>query len=447
MIIRDKKIIILGFGITGISAAETLHKMGAKLYVQDNKYEEIISKNPKLMDLNLTEIKNTEEILKIKPDYCIKSPGIHPDNEFVVAVREAGVKLMSDLELVYQLYGDRKIIAITGTNGKTTTTTLVGEIINSSKHRAHIAGNIGIGMLPVFENNHPDDFYIIECSSFQLEDTVDFRANIAGIINITPDHLDWHGSYEDYRNAKLKIFNNSIESDVIVLNNDDDYLKNLNIETEAKIVYTSQKNKINGIIVEDGKIIFREDDDHYIMDVKEIPLLGKHNLENVLIAIGICMSAGIDNRTIRNAVINFKGIEHRIEFVRKVQGVKYYNDSKGTNVDATINALNAFDNQIVLIAGGYDKKIEFDELIDNFNGKVKALVLMGDTAEKIKNAALSAGFENIFIVENMESAVKKSYELSKSGDSVLLSPACASWGMYSNFEERGVDFKNNVKGL
>lgn len=447
MIIRDKKIIILGFGITGISAAETLHKMGAKLYVQDNKYEEIISKNPKLMDLNLTEIKNTEEILKIKPDYCIKSPGIHPDNEFVVAVREAGVKLMSDLELVYQLYGDRKIIAITGTNGKTTTTTLVGEIINSSKHRAHIAGNIGIGMLPVFENNHPDDFYIIECSSFQLEDTVDFRANIAGIINITPDHLDWHGSYEDYRNAKLKIFNNSIESDVIVLNNDDDYLKNLNIETEAKIVYTSQKNKINGIIVEDGKIIFREDDDHYIMDVKEIPLLGKHNLENVLIAIGICMSAGIDNRTIRNAVINFKGIEHRIEFVRKVQGVKYYNDSKGTNVDATINALNAFDNQIVLIAGGYDKKIEFDELIDNFNGKVKALVLMGDTAEKIKNAALSAGFENIFIVKNMESAVKKSYELSKSGDSVLLSPACASWGMYSNFEERGVDFKNNVKGL
>lgn len=447
MIIRDKKIIILGFGITGISAAETLHKMGAKLYVQDNKYEEIISKNPKLMDLKLTEIKNTEEILKIKPDYCIKSPGIHPDNEFVVAVREAGVKLMSDLELVYQLYGDRKIIAITGTNGKTTTTTLVGEIINSSKHRAHIAGNIGIGMLPVFENNHPDDFYIIECSSFQLEDTVDFRANIAGIINITPDHLDWHGSYEDYRNAKLKIFNNSIESDVIVLNNDDDYLKNLNIETEAKIVYTSQKNKINGIIVEDGKIIFREDDDHYIMDVKEIPLLGKHNLENVLIAIGICMSAGIDNRTIRNAVINFKGIEHRIEFVRKVQGVKYYNDSKGTNVDATINALNAFDNQIVLIAGGYDKKIEFDELIDNFNGKVKALVLMGDTAEKIKNAALSAGFENIFIVKNMESAVKKSYELSKSGDSVLLSPACASWGMYSNFEERGVDFKNNVKGL
>ncbi|WP_425539920.1 UDP-N-acetylmuramoyl-L-alanine--D-glutamate ligase [Microaceticoccus formicicus] len=446
MILQDKKILILGFGITGISAAETLHKKAAKIYVQDFKYDEIISKNPRLTDLNLTEIKTTEEILKIKPDYCIKSPGIHPNNEFVVAVREAGIPLMSDLELVYQLYGDRKIIAITGTNGKTTTTALVGEIINSSKHKAHIAGNIGIGMLPVFENNRPDDFYIIECSSFQLEDTVDFRANIAGIINITPDHLDWHGSYDAYKESKLKILKNADKNDVVVLNYDDKYLKDLNIETDAKVLYVSKENEIDGIFVKDGKIINNEDDS-CVMEVKEIPLLGKHNLENVLMAIGICTSAGIDKSTIRNAVNNFKGVEHRIEFVREVQGTKYYNDSKGTNVDATINALNAFESKIILIAGGYDKKIEFDELIENFNNKVKALVLMGETAEKIKSAALNAGYENIFIVDNMMSAVKKCQELSKPGDSVLLSPACASWGMYNNFEERGVDFKNNVKAL
>lgn len=447
MDIRDKKILILGFGITGISAAETLNKLGAKLYVQDNKFSEIIGKNPKLNDMNLTEIKETDEISRIKPDYCIKSPGIHPANPFVIATREANVELISDLELVYRLYGDRKIIAITGTNGKTTTTTLVGDIINSSDKKAHIAGNIGIGMLPVFENNDPDDFYVIECSSFQLEDTAKFRADISGIINITPDHLDWHGSYDEYKKAKLKIFKNTTKDDVVVLNYDDKFLKDIKLGTDAKILYTSKENRIKGIFVEDGKIFYGENEDNYIMEVSEIPLLGKHNLENVLIAIGICLSAGISKSTTRNAVINFKGVEHRIEFVRKVQGVKYYNDSKGTNVDATINALKAFDNQIVLIAGGYDKKIEFDELIDNFNGKVKAIVLMGATAEKIEKAALNAGFDNIFKVENMEAAVKKCYELSGPGDSVLLSPACASWGMYSNFEERGVDFKNIVNGL
>lgn len=448
MNIEGKRILILGYGITGISAAKTLLDMGAEVYVYDKNYDSIVSDNTEAACIKVNTINTIDEISEIMPDICIKSPGIHPENEFVLAAREYADEVISDLELVYRLFGDRKIIAITGTNGKTTTTTLVGEIINSSKHKAHIAGNIGIGMLPVFEENSPDDYYIIECSSFQLEDTAMFRAYISGILNVTPDHLDWHGSYEAYKNAKLKIFQNSLPSDHIVLNYDDEFLSNIKILSDANVLFFSKEKTLDrGLYVEDGTIIYDIGTKSHIMDVDEIPLLGKHNLENVLMAIGICINADIDYSTIRNAVKSFKGVEHRIEFVREVQGVKYYNDSKGTNVDATINAIKAFDSGVILIAGGYDKKIEFDELIKNFGSKVESLILFGETAEQIRVCSEKYGFKSTYMVDDMEDAVAKAYELSKPGYSVLLSPACASWGMYKNFEQRGNDFKNIVNGL
>ncbi len=448
MKLNGKKILILGYGITGISAAKTVIEHGAEVYIYDANFESIIAENKDAKILDVKTVSSIQEISQIKPDITIKSPGIHPQNEFVLAAREYSGEVISDLELVYRLFGDRKIIAITGTNGKTTTTTLVGEIINNSKNVAHIAGNIGIGMLPVFEKNSPEDFYVIECSSFQLEDTDLFRANISGILNLSPDHLDWHGSYEAYKDAKLKIFRNATNSDHIVLNLDDEFLSCIELNSDLNVLYFSKEKVLDrGIYVEDGSIIYDDGKKHRLMNVDEIPLLGKHNLENVLMAIGICISAKIDYHTISDAVKNFKGVEHRIEFVREVQGVKYYNDSKGTNVDATINAIKAFDNGVVLIAGGYDKKIEFDELIKSFDNKVEYLILFGETATQIKKCAEKYGFTNIYMVDNMQEAVEKAYDLSTTGKSVLLSPACASWGMYKNFEQRGNDFKDIVNSL
>lgn len=430
-----ENIAILGFGISGYSAYQAL-KDKYNIYVQDDNIEEIKSKNP---DLKIETIKSIDQLKDIDPIFVVKSPGIKPENKYVKACKENSYDLMSDLELAYRLFPNRTIIAITGTNGKTTTTSLVGEIIKNAGKTVHVIGNIGSGILEAFAKGSEEDVYLIEVSSFQLEDTSTFRPNIGAFLNFSPDHLDWHGSIENYFAAKCKIFGNMIDSDIFIVNKDTNLPEKIN---SKEYVLFSKSNSADYYIKNDeicgpnGKILSKE----------SIKLPGTHNLENILAAVSITSEFGIDKDIIENTIKNFLGVEHRIEFVRELNKVKYYNDSKGTNVDSTIKALEAFESPLVVIAGGYDKKVNFTELMDVGKSRVKAFVLLGQTKDLLKEQAENAGIK-CYLVETMKEAVSKSYELAEDSDIVLLSPACASWGMYDNFEERGIDFKNLVNEL
>lgn len=430
-----ENIAILGFGISGYSAYQAL-KDKYNIYVQDDNIEEIKSKNP---DLKIKTIKSIDQLKDIDPIFVVKSPGIKPENKYVKACKENSYDLMSDLELAYRLFPNRTIIAITGTNGKTTTTSLVGEIIKNAGKTVHVIGNIGSGILEAFAKGSEEDVYLIEVSSFQLEDTSTFRPNIGVFLNFSPDHLDWHGSIENYFAAKCKIFGNMIDSDIFIVNKDTNLPEKIN---SKEYVLFSKSNFADYYIKNDeicgpnGKILSKE----------SIKLPGAHNLENILAAVSITSEFGIDKDIIENTIKNFLGVEHRIEFVRELNKVKYYNDSKGTNVDSTIKALEAFESPLVVIAGGYDKKVNFTELMDVGKSRVKSFVLLGQTKDLLKEQAENAGIK-CYLVETMKEAVSKSYELAEDSDIVLLSPACASWGMYDNFEERGKDFKNLVNEL
>lgn len=430
-----ENIAILGFGISGYSAYQAL-KDKYNIYVQDDNIEEIKSKNP---DLKIETIKSIDQLKDIDPIFVVKSPGIKPENKYVKACKENSYDLMSDLELAYRLFPNRTIIAITGTNGKTTTTSLVGEIIKNAGKTVHIIGNIGSGILEAFAKGSEEDVYLIEVSSFQLEDTSTFRPNIGAFLNFSPDHLDWHGSIENYFAAKCKIFGNMIDSDIFIVNKDTNLPEKINSKGYVLFSKSSSADyyiKNDEICGPNGKILSKE----------SIKLPGAHNLENILAAVSITSEFGIDKDIIENTIKNFLGVEHRIEFVRELNKVKYYNDSKGTNVDSTIKALEAFESPLVVIAGGYDKKVNFTELMDVGKSRVKSFVLLGQTKDLLKEQAENAGIK-CYLVETMKEAVSKAYELAEDSDIVLLSPACASWGMYDNFEERGKDFKNLVNEL
>lgn len=429
-----ENILILGFGISGKSAYQAFRSK-YKLYL----YDENISPDQIADDLTLVE--SIEDIQGLDIKLAVKSPGIKPSNDFIRGLKKNNIEVISDLELAYRLYPGRTIIAITGTNGKTTTTSLVGHIIAKSPRSVHIIGNIGKGILEAFENGGKDDVYLIEVSSFQLEDTKDFRPKIGAILNLSPDHLDWHGSIENYYSAKAKIYANMTEEDTLIVNGKDKDLEDA--REKADYLFSIDPIGENNFYINDGKIV---GPDGPIMDSSEIMLVGRHNLENVLAAVAICYSLGLDKEAIKKGVSDFKGVSHRLEFVRSLGGVSYYNDSKGTNVDSTLRALESFDRGIILIAGGYDKKVSFDELFKAAKTRVKAMVLMGQTKDLLKGLADQAGIE-AYLVENMAQAVDKSKSLAQPGDTVLLSPASASWGMYKNFEERGDEFKDLVMDL
>lgn len=446
-----KKCLIFGLSITGVSAVKALSKPGWDLTVLDSRTE--------------LELEKTIEGLKIYEDVkyhlgendidlegfdlILKSPGIKPSLPLFLKAKKLGIEVVSDLELAYRITNTKHIIAVTGTNGKTTVVSLIAEIIKAAGRSTYLVGNIGVGMLDLISESKEDDYFVIETSSFQLEHTSTFKPEASLITNITPDHIDWHGSFDAYANAKKKIFKNQSEGDITIINIDDPYLSNVTIDNGSRLVSTS-KEKIdsdsayanNGkiFISDSGKII-------EIMDISEIRLLGSHNLENVLSAIALTYFIGINPSIIRKTVSNFKAVEHRIEFVRDIGGVKFYNDSKGTNPESTMKAIEAVEAPIVLIAGGYDKEANFDELSEYYHKKVYLLILMGATRDKMRASALRSSFTNIELVDNMEEAVKLAYNSSEPGTNVLLSPACASWGMYKNFEERGRDFKAIVGHL
>lgn len=450
MNLSNKNALVLGLGITGLSAVKSLNRLGSNIIVSD-------SKDKKALEGCLKEIEDIPVELHLNSldmdlegiDIIIKSPGIPPSSKIVTKAIEKNIEIITDIELAYQISNTDNIIAITGTNGKTTSTILIGEILEKASLNTYIVGNVGTGILDRIIDSNPSDVFVIEASSFQLEHTNLFKPKIALITNITPDHLDWHGDFQNYVESKLKIFENQDRDDFLVLNYDDKILKNLQNEIKSKVIYFSIREKLNkGIYIEDDYIII--DDGHNkreLMAIDELKILGKHNLENALGCIGVALASGIDDRIIYNALKEFNGVEHRMEFVAKKKSISFYNDSKGTNIDASVKAIESVNPPIILIAGGYDKSLEFDNLIKGFKDRVKALILLGETKEKIKKTAIDNKFTSVYEVSTIKEAVDLSCKIGEDGDSVLLSPACASWDMYNSYEERGVDFKNCVYEL
>lgn len=427
-------ILILGFGITGKSAYQAL-KGKYNIFVQDDNFDQIIAKD----SYYINKLGSISEIEDIDPLFVVKSPGINPNNDYVQACRSLGLDIISDLELAYRLYPDRDIIAITGTNGKTTTTSLTGQILKKAGYRTHVIGNIGKGILEAFAKGGEDDTYLIEVSSFQLEDTHTFRPMIGAFLNFSDDHLDWHGSTEEYFKAKSKIFSNMTKKDSLILNKDNEALGR--IFSKADIFFSKGNSAdyyINGkdICGPKGKIL----------SVDDIKLPGSHNLENILTAVSISSEYGVGPAYIKESVEEFYGVDHRLEFIGEIRQIKYYNDSKATNVDSAIRAIESFDEDLIVIAGGYDKEVSFRGLMEASIESVKKYILMGQTARQI--GSLCEDYNIAYeIVRDMEEAVKKAEESARPGDIVLLSPACASWDMYRSFEERGEDFKKRVEEL
>jgi len=389
--IIDKKILIVGLGKSGIAAAQALISIGAHVTIQDNKENEKI--DPQL--LSYLEGKNVKLYLNEIPedmtefDMLVLSPGVPPGLDFVEEAKAGGAEIIGELEIAFRI-GEGKYIAITGTNGKTTTTTLVGEIFKKANINSSVAGNIGIALISESVKSTPDKWLITETSSFQLETIKYFNPEISAILNITPDHLNRHKTMEAYGDAKARIFENQASDEHLIINYDDKNCFNLARDCKAQIVPFSRLEKLRfGAFIDDCKIVIADNDIvNEICDVKDIKILGNHNIENVLAAAAISYFAGVSVEDIAKGIIEFKGVEHRIEYVGIIDGINYYNDSKGTNTDATIIALNALKKDIILIAGGDGKDQNFNELGKALIGKVKHLVLLGRDAKAIEESAL-----------------------------------------------------------
>lgn len=446
------KVIVAGAGKSGISAMGLLLRHGASVILFDQNKELDTDKvlgefeEKDRISIELGELR--EETIK-SSDLFVISPGIPTDAEFVKKVEAAGLPVWGEIELAYY-YTKGTIAAITGTNGKTTTTTLVGEIFKAHTDNTLVVGNIGLPFTKYADTTDDKTLIAAEISSFQLETVHEFKPHVSAVLNLTPDHLNRHYTLDNYYNAKLRIAENQDSNDYIILNYDDPETKVrcASIENTNKIWFSRIEELSEGVFVSNGKIVIRQGSDSIeVMDVSDIKILGTHNLENVLAAVGITFYMGIPVDTIRETVKNFQGVEHRIEFVRELNGVKYYNDSKGTNPDAAIKAIQAMDTTTVLIAGGYDKKSTYDEWIEAFDGKVKYLILIGATAGDITKCAEAHGFNDIIRVDFLKDAVITAYEKAQPGDNVLLSPACASWDMFKSYEERGTLFKEYVNEI
>lgn len=437
--LENKNILIMGFGVTGKSSLKFLREFPVKIYIYDKKID--------LQSLKVDEdfiIFKDEDLDKI--DLIVKSPGIYPFDDLLVKAREKNIEIISDIELSYRYLKTDNVVAVTGTNGKTTTTTIVGDILKR-KAKTFVVGNIGRGILEITKEAKKDDFVVIEASSFQLEDTIKFKPHIALLTYVTSDHLDWHKTTENYVKAKLKIFANQDENDFAILNYEDRNLaKKHNIKAQ-KYYFYMEKISEKGSYFEDGKIYYNDGkNSEEILEVKDLKIPGVHNIKNVMAAIIIAKLFGIDSYTIKRSISSFTGVEHRIEFVRELNGVKYYNDSKGTNPDSTEVAIAAMDGYVILIAGGYDKNSNFDNLIEKSKDKLKTVILLGETADKISNSCKKSDVE-FYIVKDLNKAVELAKKLAVKGEDVLLSPACASWDMYSNYEARGRHFKDLVREL
>ncbi|MDR0852380.1 MAG: UDP-N-acetylmuramoyl-L-alanine--D-glutamate ligase [Clostridiales Family XIII bacterium] len=449
---RGKKVLIVGMGRSGKAALNVMSMADAEISVYDARDVEWDEPalQQKIADLGVTTFFNGIPVPDRAWDFVILSPGVNPAQAFIDKALSHGATLTGDLELAYEL-GSGKFIGITGTNGKTTTTTLTGEIFKNAGVDSIVTGNIGKPTVTAALSARADTVLITEISSFQLETARTFRPKISAMLNLTPDHLDRHGTMENYAAAKAKIFENQEADDVFVYNFDDKAVHAMAESCSAELFPFSRKEQLaKGAFVRDGRIVLSGGGADAVIDLIAADALripGMHNLENALAAAAIAYKAGIDPAVIAQTLKAFRGVAHRMELCGHIDDVRYVNDSKGTNPDAAIKALEAVDTDIVLIAGGYDKHTDFREFINAFDGKVKHLILLGETAKQIRDAAESVGFTEISDCGDLSECVILAHEIASPGDTVLLSPACASWDMYANFEERGEHFKQCVADL
>lgn len=450
------KAIIIGMGKSGKCAMYALKDLGYELAIQDSKDAD--KADPEVREFCREH--NIKEYYGEMPDdfssydMMILSPGVDPENTFVIKALEQGCEIVGELELAYRL-AKGIFVGITGTNGKTTTTTLVGEIFRASGRTTNVVGNIGLPVISVATNSKPEDWMITEVSSFQLQTVSEFRPRVSAILNLTPDHLNRHHTMEAYGAAKAAIWKNQKAGDYLVMNIDDPVLMKLcfnDVEEEFKGTFVGFSRKTEpdvGAFLKDGRLVIK-DEEGRIFDLigrDELKIPGDHNVENALAAAAICFFSGIDTETIAKTLREFGGVEHRLEFVKDINGVSYYNDSKGTNTDATLIAIRALKDNIILIAGGDAKSQDFTEMAKELTGPVKHVLLFGRDRGMIREALDKTGYSSYSEHSDLGECVKCAYEMAEAGDKVLLSPACASWDMYPNFEVRGRHFKDLVNEL
>ncbi|MBR3509361.1 MAG: UDP-N-acetylmuramoyl-L-alanine--D-glutamate ligase [Lachnospiraceae bacterium] len=452
--LEGQKCLIIGSGISGIGAAQLLSHFHAEIMLYDSNEklspEEIAAKLPKGVHAKCITGELPETIEK-ETQALILSPGVPTDIPLVVRMRERGVFVLGEIELAY-LAEKGTVAAVTGTNGKTTTTTLLGEIMKAylGEEKAFVVGNIGNPYTLEVLKSTPDSVTVGELSSFQLETIHSFRPHVSAILNVTPDHLNRHHTMEAYIQAKEAVAKNQTKEDLCVLNYENEYTREFGKRCPARPVYFSSARELTeGYFLRGTRIIRRfngvETD---LMDIrKDMNLVGIHNAENVMAGIAMAEGMGVPMDVILRVIKEFKAVEHRIEYVATKKGVIYYNDSKGTNPDAAIQGIKAMDRPTILIGGGYDKQNTYDEWIESFDGKVKWLVLIGQTREKIADCARAHGITQIKFADTYDECLQLCTSLAEPGDAVLLSPACASWGMFPNYETRGRMFKDYVNAL
>jgi UDP-N-acetylmuramoylalanine--D-glutamate ligase len=448
MDLHNKRVLVVGLGKSGVASALFLKARGARVTVSDSKSEDQLGEAiPVLLDQGIAvETGGHGERTFHGQDLIVVSPGVPVDAPPLVQARALGETVIGEIELAAQFFPGT-VIAITGSNGKTTTTTLAGEIIAAGGFPTIVGGNIGTPAISLVEGATADTIAVLEVSSFQLETIQTFRPKVAVVLNVTPDHLDRHRTFATYVDAKARIFENQQASDFSVLNVDDPTCAELSGRTRAKVFWFSRKSEVNqGAYMRGGRIFFREKQtQNEIMPISEIPLKGAHNLENVLAAICVGAVMGCKTESMRRAVRDFKAVEHRLEYVATVRGVEYYNDSKATNVDATIKALESFPANIHIILGGKDKGSDYSVLKDLLRQRAKRVYTIGAAAEKIESQVGDS--VEIVHAETLDAALKRIASAAEAGDIVLLAPACASFDQFQNYEERGRVFKQLVQAL
>lgn len=451
---RGKKVAIIGIGVSNLPLLEYFYDLNARVTIFDSKESNQISVEAmqKIEKYGFEFIGGKDSLSRLKGfDIIFRSPSCMPDRPELVEAVENGAVLTSEIEMVLKL-APCKVIGVTGTEGKTTTTTLINEIIKKSGRKTYLGGNMGKPIFTKIRNIKPENIIILELSSFQLSD-MDISPDISVVTNIYPDHLNVHKSYEEYREAKKNIFKHQLENGIVVLNYNNEFTREFAKEANGKVIFFSSKEKLDdGFIYDkaDGTIKYCEDGvRRHIIKKDNIKLRGIHNYENICAALAATSSI-VDVDTQIKAIEEFTGVEHRLEFVRELNNVKWYNDSIGTSPASTIAGLNSFDEDIILLAGGSDKGLDYEEVGKTIARKVRALILTGPTSEKIENAtkqALNGKSIEIYYTSNMQESVNLAKDIAKAGDVVLLSPASASFDLYKNFEERGHQFKDCVNNL
>jgi UDP-N-acetylmuramoylalanine--D-glutamate ligase len=451
--IKGKRVLVLGLSKSGRAAVRLLIKAGAaSIVANDCKQLDLLQKEmEEFSAYPQVEIEGGGHPLTLLEgvSLIIKSPGINPELPFLKYAHERGISVYSEIELAYS-FCPAPIVGITGTNGKTTTTSLAGEMYRRQYSGVHVAGNIGFPLCRAVEEASEGDIIVAELSSFQLEDTVKFKVHIAAVLNITADHLDYHRSIDNYIAAKRKILANQGEGDWVVLNWDDRQTRLFRKYARGKVLPFSRKEELNpGVCIRDDRIVINDNTGVYnICSVEDVKIPGLHNLENALAAAGLAWAGGVQVENIAQTLKSFPGVPHRIEDVAVIFGVKFINDSKGTNPDAALNALKAVRGPKILIAGGKNKGSDFQPFVKALGKEsVKGLILLGETAPLLASAALEEGLNNVELAADIEEAVLKAFSSASPGDTVLLSPACASWDMFQNYEQRGEAFKSAVYSL